>query len=442
MNGYQYLVLGNKGSGKSAIAEKIKSESFPKTNVMTSIVHLSDFPFASFSKIMAGDEEPEAKFPTTWSWLLLVMLLDSFYKDQASPNKYDTQFVNAINGLIRLGILSPTDLSAIVLKSSKHSFKLALPKFMETTFEDKNVPPQMDMQFRRLVEHLKGLVNQFRSPNKHILIIDGLDDILMNKEVQYKSLSALVYETDRLNITFMNNGVGAKIIILCRTDLFERLPGPNKNKIRQDSSYEIDWYHDPHHPHDSPLVHLVNLRARIHFHRDVDIFSMFFPSKINEIDLISFLLEKTRHTPRDFIQLLNYLQPWYKSGIFTPEQLTNGINQYSIRYFLPEIRDELSGYVPREHFDCFLAVIRARHSRINSYYQLFKMAQTFGNIEQKDFDEMLHVLYECSAIGHRWRAPGSGEWRLDFKYRNPNSTINSQFDIILHNGLNHALNLS
>jgi hypothetical protein len=70
------------------------------------------------------------------------------------------------------------------------------------------------------------------------------------------------------------------------------------------------------------------------------------------------------------------------------------------------------------------------------------MAQTFGNIEQKDFDEMLHVLYECSAIGHRWRAPGSGEWRLDFKYRNPNSTINSQFDIILHNGLNHALNLS
>jgi len=67
----------------------------------------------------------------------------------------------------------------------------------------------------------------------------------MNKEVQYKSLSALVYETDRLKITFMNNGVGAKIIILCRTDLFERLPGPNKNKIRQDSSYEIDWYRRP-----------------------------------------------------------------------------------------------------------------------------------------------------------------------------------------------------
>ena len=276
MNDTPYLVLGYKGSGKSAIAEKLRLESTSRSKAMATIAHLADFPYSSFGKIMTGKEEPEARFPTTWSWLLLILLLDSFSRDQASPNQYDAQFCKAISSLMDLGLLPPKDLSAVVVKSSKHSFKTMVPKFLEGTFEDTRVPPEMDMQFRRLVDHLKELVNQFRSRNKHILIIDGLDDILLSKEIQYLSLSALIYETDRLNLTFMKNGVGAKIIILCRTDLFERLPGPNKNKIRQDSAHEINWYHNPRNPHESLLVKLVNLRASIHFHRDVDVFSMFF----------------------------------------------------------------------------------------------------------------------------------------------------------------------
>ena len=436
-----YLVLGSKGSGKSAVAEKLLLESTYKTNTIASIIHLSDFPYASFSKIMSGKEDPETRFPTTWSWLLLIMLLDSFSKDQASPTQYDAQFVKAINSLIDVGLLPPNDISTVVAKSSKNSFKIALHTILEATFEDARVPLEIDMQFRRLVDHLKELVNQFKSPNKHILIIDGLDDILLRKEIQYQSLAALVYEADRLNLTFMKNDVGAKIILLCRTDLFERLPGPNKNKIRQDSAYEIDWYHDPRKPRDSFLVQLVNLRGSIHFHRDVDIFSLFFPQAINQYDTVAFLLNRTRHTPRDFIQLLNHLKPFYQGRPFDRAQILSGIRQYSMRYFLPEIWDELAGYVPREHFDCFIRVIRSKRKRATPYPELLSSVLTTEIIEQRDFDNMLYALYECSAIGHRWEAPGYSEWRFDFKYRNPNSVLNTQNEIILHTGLWKALNL-
>lgn len=81
-----YLVLGSKGSGKSAIAEKLRLESTYKTKTITTIEHLSDFPYTSFGKIMAGKEEPEARFPTTWSWLLLIVLLDSFSKGPSFAN--------------------------------------------------------------------------------------------------------------------------------------------------------------------------------------------------------------------------------------------------------------------------------------------------------------------------------------------------------------------
>jgi hypothetical protein len=437
----KYLVLGYKGSGKSALAEKLRLESGFRTHTITTIKYLSDFPYTSFAKIMTGKEDPEVRFPTTWSWLLLILLLDSFSKDQASPTLYDSQFVKAVSSLTELGLLPPDNLNTVVARSSKSSFKVEIPKFLEKTFEDTRVPTEMDMQFRQMVEHLKQLAFQYKSPNRHILLVDGLDDILLGREIQYLSLAALVYETDRLNLTFIQNDVPAKIILLCRTDLFERLPGPNKNKIRQDSAHEIVWYHDPRNPRDSLLVQLVNLRASIHFHRNVDIFPMFFPDNINGHEPISHLLERTRHTPRDFIQLMNNLQLFYRGQTFNNSEILSGIRQYSLRYFLPEIRDELAGYIPSEHFDALIRVVKSLRQRDFSYDQILRRSQSTGLIEKVQLDNLLHALYECSAIGNRWRSPISRDFRFEYKYRNPSSALNTEEDITLHPGLWKALNL-
>jgi hypothetical protein len=167
----------------------------------------------------------------------------------------------------------------------------------------------------------------------------------------------------------------------------------------------------------------------------------FFPNDINQIDTVAFLLDKTRHTPRDFIQLLNHLKPFYRGTTFTVPQILSGVRQYSIKYFLPEIWDELAGYVPREHFDCFLSVLRSHRNPDRSYRQLLYAACSTKKIEQRDFDTMLNTLYECSAIGHRWQDTISREWRFDFKYRNHNSAFNAGNDILLHPGLLKALNL-
>jgi hypothetical protein len=440
LNKNVYLILGHKGSGKSAIAEKVRLESTFKTKSITSIIHLSDFPFTSFSKVMDGKEEPQAKFPITWSWLLLISLLGSFSKDQSSPTQYDSQFMKAISSLTELGFLPPDDLCNVVTKSSKRSFKIEIPKFLQNTFDDTKVPAEMDMQFRRLVDHLKQLIFQFKSENNHILVIDGLDDILLRKEIQYLSLAALVYETDRLNLDFIQNSVRAKIILVCRTDLFERLPGPNKNKIRQDSAHEIDWYHDPRNPGESSLVKLINLRAGIHFHKDVNIFSTFFPKEINNSDAITFLLEKTRHTPRDFIQLLNHLKDFYRGDVFANGQILSGVRSYSTGYFLPEIRDELAGYIPTEHVEILLGVIRSLRKREFSYRELLMKIQATRKFEVNDLDSLLNSLYECSAIGNKWQLT-TGEFRYEFKYRNPSSVLNNQNKIVLHRGLWYALNL-
>ena len=83
---------------------------------------------------------------------------------------------------------------------------------------------------------------------------------------------------------------------------------PNKNKICQDSSILLDWYHDPRAPEECMLVKLANLRANLSDSSVSNIFSSYFPEYIGNEKAAHYLLDRTRHSPRDFIQLLKEIQ--------------------------------------------------------------------------------------------------------------------------------------
>ena len=82
LHGQKYLFLGYKGAGKSFIAERIDLTLGGSHSDFVKLLSLSDFPFTPFSKIIRGNSEPESKYPTAWSWILLVYLLESFAKDE------------------------------------------------------------------------------------------------------------------------------------------------------------------------------------------------------------------------------------------------------------------------------------------------------------------------------------------------------------------------
>ena len=90
--------------------------------------------------------------------------------------------------------------------------------------------------------------------------------------------------------------------------MYEKLPGPNKNKTRQDFAVELDWYHNPKKPSSSKLIHLVNKRAQLKDESIKNLFLKFLPRKINDTSILTYFLNLTRHTPRDFIQLLHHIQ--------------------------------------------------------------------------------------------------------------------------------------
>lgn len=324
--------------------------------------------------------------------------------------------------------------------SAKNNFRLSLPgKLAEFSWSGSETKPASDIP--DFVESLKGLVRGVRGDNMHYLLIDGLDDVLTTREVQYKSLAALIFEVGRLNLDFKNNRVPVKIILLCRTDLYERIPGANKNKTRQDHAVELDWYHDPREPRQSALIEIANVRASRSLKVRTDLFDTFFPTEIDNTDVRRYLLEMTRHTPRDFLRLLFHIQEFSSVGRLSVGAIKSGLRDYSIKYFLPEIQDELSGYATPDEISRMISALGRLRKRDFKLAELIDASGTSNkSLPAERVHEIVEALFNCSALGNIQHRRG-GTTYYTFKYRNRHSSFNEGESIMLHRGLWKSLNV-
>ena len=439
-DGPKFLFLGYKGAGKSAIGERLKLTSDGKFDEFVRVIQLSDFPFTPFSKIIRGDAEPETKYPSAWSWILLTYLLESFARDEGIRHHNVEAFKDAVDSFRQMGLCPTEEPGKIVRTSAKANFKIAIPgRLAEAAWSGTELRPASEIP--DYVESLKELLAGIRSESKHFLVIDGLDDILTSREIQFKSLGALVFEVQKINSLFRYHNVPAKIILLCRTDLFERFQGANKNKIRQDHAIELDWYSNPREPEKSLLVQAAQLRASISLSGNVNLFKDFFVSRVEDYDTRTYLLDMTRHTPRDFLQLLSHLQEFSTPGMLTESEIKAGLRSYSIKYFLPEIQDELSGYASQEEINILFRMLGRLRKRDLKFDELVKEANSGPKkISEERLFEIMQVLFECSAIGNIQHKSG-GNTFYTFKYRNRHSSFNEKEGVMLHRGLWKALNL-
>ena len=279
-----------------------------------------------------------------------------------------------------------------------------------------------------------------------MIVIDGLDEILTKRDRQYESLAALMYEADRLNGQFSRSDCPVKIVVLCRTDLYEHLPNANKNKVRQDSAVHLDWFNDPDAPANSNLVKLANYRASLAVGGPIDLFKTYLPEGISGprgrqlSDTRRFLLEFTRHTPRDFITLLNYIQKYSGESMTVSEgQVLSAVRAYSVDYFVPEVKDELHGYLSPDQIDHIITLFSCLGKREFSYSDLTDCARGFNPPLNVDPAEALRLLFDCSAVGTLERAGGTTYFTM--KHRNRNAVLDLGKKLILHRGMWKALNL-
>lgn len=438
LNTNKFLFLGYKGSGKSALSEHLRLTS--DENTIVDQQTLKNFPYKTFSKIVSGESEPEVKHKLAWRWLLLVRVLQELISDSDAMASSVSELNKTTELLVQAGLMDVTNISDMVKKTSSNTFKVSIKAF---AFEHTTHQENADISLDWVVGYVKKLIIGFKECHKHLLVIDGVDEILTSREIQYQSVVAMINEAKDLNNYFLKNDLPVKIIVLCRTDIFERLPDPNKNKIRRDCSYIFNWYKEGSDTASaSDLITIANMRTRLVYPDIKDMFNFFFPSKYQRDDTPSALLELTRHTPRDFMQLLVSIQKCCSGNKVSFDDIKKGIADYSIEYFLPEIKDEMAGYIPFNLIDGIINIMasfRSREFSFRDFDSAIRQSPTMASLSSVD---ILRVLYDCSAIGHAYPGGDKSQTRITFKFRNRNSAFTPNDRIILHKGLWKGLNIN
>lgn len=428
-----FLFLGYKGSGKSSLSEHLR---LSESQAIVEQQPLKDFPFKLFEKAIEGDDRT-IRYKTIWRWLLCAKVLSSLCRD-SDASLPDVKEALAV--FTQAGLFPVLNISSLLRKSTATTVSAAIESLgISHTVNSEYTNTGLEM----LIDYIKSILLQIKEEKQHLIIIDELDDILTPNGRQFENIAALINETKDLNVFFYTNQIPAKIIILCRTDMFERLPGQNLNKIKQDNSFTFTWYREGIDSNkNSDLVYLVNKRARLAYPEIQDVFSSFFPSGLDGTDIYSALLNYTRHIPRDFIQLMNYIKKHCDSEKVSHSAIVKGIKDYSTEYFITEISNELSGYLPSATIQPVFNVISSLRLQSFTFEQFQKKAQE--NIILKDLNpsEILKVLYDCSAIGHIHYYNENNKTMVLYKYRNRATSFEKTDKILLHRGLWKSMNVS
>jgi hypothetical protein len=431
----KFIILGYKGCGKTAAAEHIRLTSQNDPNSFVEVVSLDDFPYSQVGEIVPMDAG--GSFADAWKMLLLIRVFSSFWRDQGavdmSPDPAQTMFL----ALQDQNLLITPSFKELVLSAKSGGLKGVIGSVL--TLSGEQTWRASDHPIPFFTERLMLAAKSIRSSSRHMLLIDGLDQVLSVDSPQLSALASLVNVVRAVNSQMREHAVPFKIVVLCRTELWKRLPDPNKNKLKQAFARELIWYDDPRAPEQSELIRLAQRRVEASLPDATDFIAYFFPSYIQTRPTWMFLLDKTRHTPRDFLTLLRKIQDASRGSEPSEASVLTGARNYSTEYFVDEIRDELRGYIPDGQIEAVfdsLGQLQGREFTTSSLKSILLEKSDWLSVE-----ELLKVLYDCSAIGNVHYEEGKKTY-YSYRYRNPNVTANLKQPFQLHPGLWKALNLA
>lgn len=454
ISGDKTLILGPKGTGKSALAWFLDA-SQNENDFLCTVQDASDLPLADIPRLETGQAAGTDRTVAAWKFILLCNYLALLLKDQSCdlPNRNE---VGRVTRLLRgYGLIGDTSGRAI-LDISKTTIEIPIPK-VGTIYRRER---QAKLNIYSLLPYLEEWAANARSANRHILLLDGLDSIFLNDEKYDESLASMVQAAYSINQRLSGVGATGSIVLLLRHDVFNRvsLMLPDSQKMRDDFAVELDWrVLSGAAGFNAPLLRLVNGKAaRALDVKSVDVLS-YFPKNIQVggahgnaprfVERLQYLLNLTRHTPRDLLRLFDEIRKAEASGAFLEsketlrsEVIREGILQYSTKYFTGAIRNEFAGYEngveeAQHALDALQGLQRQRFDRATFAKQLKESGEGRGEV----VDRLLKLLFFAGAIGNEVKISGGSY--LQFYHRRGDSEVHLRGNFVLHNALCHAWNV-
>lgn len=449
LNNEKFIVLGRKGTGKSAIGEHILSISNDSPTLFSTFIKKDEIDIEKIVQI--GKEEGVAiERALLYKWIILTKFVSLFADNQSlaclNGMQHLSKFIKKNRGFININNYEVKE----IIKQYGISVNVEYFKRYLSANGLANTEYRYDKaEFYKLIPDLeKVVVNILKSDNenKYILMFDDLDiGLKMYNKDSVDTLADLIrivkyYNND----VFARNSIKSKIIVFMRTDIKRHLDyTADMPKIFASYATELRWYEDFLRNNETKLLlrRFINKRIQINFEEHDLIINNLNDPWTSFIDEQSFYGEKTGfkhiidHTffrPRDLILFFKNVGT-LDLDIPLSNKVVNSIlmKNYSME-MVSDIKGELSLNYDRQTIDnILLALSRCidSYNRDPFSYDTLALELSNANVEG-DINIVIEDLFEYSLIGNY---NGSGD--VSFKFRESlgeTVTMDKQSNFILH----------
>lgn len=437
----KYLVIGPKGSGKTALSSKLQLMSAKQWDLFVDNDELEQFEYSLLEKCGAQKGTSIGGALTVWELVLSIRLITLFLKDEKfkAQNHKIKEFHN---NLVAYGLAESDRIISIVQYTSRRGIygkiKSAISDIKSEKTEEENYkikdPAAIYSAIKKVLREIQV------ADSSYYLLLDGLDHILRKGRNNAPYIADLINAVRQLNIFFSECGIKAKVIILIRNEVIQIVPDPNLTKRINDNGVQLKWYDNTRSPFETSLMKVIENRASlVGYKQDIrTLWFEWFPASINNSSSFDFIMANTRYLPRDIISFFRAVQKLHKKPPFDRIDVLSALNNYS-DWFLLELSDALVGLID-EKIRIELPAIITSLGRSFSLDQ-FKVKLNEYCVSNTDAEQIARELFNASWFGNVWDTE-QGTLRYSWKHRKMNAKLNLQHKIMVHSGLWKTLNLA
>ncbi|WP_420856231.1 P-loop ATPase, Sll1717 family [Streptomyces abyssalis] len=448
----KFLILGRKGSGKTAIYKRFLTERDPHEFAYGH--SFNDYPWHHHDLQGQTGVPEERRYFHSWKFLILMGLAKILLNNDQSQPWSDQSFdsITALEDFVvdSYGSRDP-DIRQLFSPSRelrlKSVLKMPFIEFSGERVRVKELPPHIQEVNRAVQEHV---LNSLNPDNSYYICFDQLDlEFVKSNEPYAQRLIGLILAARDLFVAARDMGKKLNVVVFLRDDIYQDLQFEDKNKITRNFMERVQW---DKYGSGLTLKGLMESRfskalgdertPRVTW-EDVFDESKEMPSRQNKYQHIC---DRTFLRPRDVIQFCNEVLNQYKSSSELGDTQFDNTAVHEARpeysdYLLSELDDEIAKHVPqyKEYMEVLKEIGSLQFSLV-----AFEGAWLRRSLNaQVEPIVALSQLFEFSVVGYLKPGGRGGGSEYVWRYRDPRARFNAASEVFrIHPGFKEALDLS
>ena len=443
ISGKKCYVIGRKGTGKTAISEKILNIS--KHNYFSEKLSFKNFPFEELYKHQDCNFRFPNQYITIWKYIIYSKICQLMTKNK----NIDSNISSKLLELFPSDPLKRLDREIMKLTNVEFNAKVSYQGFGIGGGFKKNINHNNSAWIDK-VEILEDVIAEYIDNSVYFICFDELDEDYQNMiDISYYNqyiqlLTGLFKAVQNIKNMFKSNRYNIYPVIFLRNDIYEIIRDPDKAKW-DDYKIDLEW----------SLNSIKNLLAfrieraiddkAIKYSFDRSWHKLFSNNKIGvgfrdykKIDIFTYMTRSTHLRPRDYVSyILMCVKNNCKNTLISVDAVKEADKNFSY-YLKSELISEIQGILPDiESIFNIISIIRKQTFSFSEFNDIYLHKLKEWNIKDYGVEFVLKLLFFFSVIGNQPRQAN----RKIFHYTDRGAQFNYKEQIMIHRGLYQALQI-